>query len=714
MVKRYLVFVAIMTFFLFFAPCVHGQLLNENDQGLYGQTRGSDYDSMISALSSNSNVITTLGNDLWVPWYKTSSSCTVQDLQSGNNCNSGQTIDSTHNCMVTDEFSQVGILLSMSQDQQKMTQFYNTVKSISSTFGALPAWRVYNNGGTIEACRQGIDGNCDTASDGSARIIISLFTASKNPYMTDLTAKAKYVALATQLSNDFLTYEVDQKCRSSSLGFLGVNQICYWMAGGSQVEKGGIASSDYAYTGYFADGTIAMLAAYSSTGNTTYLDAAKGIELNYLQAANFDGNTFTVPPGKSFKWTVDASGVPRAQCTNTCSPVMWDMMDASRAAGMCQANYYAHNMGVTLPGLDQYCKLWGDKYMTSASSAPLQYTPSGLAGSSQSGFFAQGLEALFQSGGPNPALFQPTLDNALNHYNPVSKTFDNTACLGVYTQAFAVRALGMGIGRDSGAFVKPTGSTVTQNTTTQNSTATNTTKNTTINNDTATITTTIAYAGVASLTQSCIANNIACVEKSDVTSGACRTIIYGTTSGDIKLLACEKTGGYVEIYKQQAPAVSFKACLANGCISNSNGFARFIPVIVITQPAPQPTPAPVTNNTVPAPVVNTTVPPTPIPTPAVNSTPTTTTPTTISVMGLSITVNPSGTLISDTADGSTCRTIKYNTPKGEIDGKICDKGTNQYGSHTYEMYQLTKPNGASICFATACIGTTTGFATFSN
>jgi len=702
MARKHTLAVAILIFFLFFVPFVHGQLLNENDAGFGGQTRGNNYDAILTALSNNPNVVTTIGNNLWVPWYKTSSSCTLNDLQSGNNCNSGQTIDSTHNCMVTDEFSQVGILVSMGKDQTKMTQFYNTVKSISSTFGSLPAWRVYNNDGTIEACKPGIDGNCDTASDGSARIIISLFTASKNPYMTDAIQKANYGALATKLADDMLTYEIDTKCRPSSLGYLGVSQICYWMAGGSQVKRGGIASSDYAYTGYFADGTIAMLAAYSSTGNTKYLDAAKGIELNYLQAANFDGTTFTVPPGKSFKWTADSNGIPRAQCTNTCSPIIWDMMDASRAAGMCQANYYAHNIGVTLPGLDQYCNLWSSKYMTNTNSAPIQFTPSGSAGSYQSGFFAQGLEALFQSGA-NSALFQPTLDNALKHYNPTSKTFDNSACFGVYTQSFAVRALGMGIGRDAGAFVKPRNVItptpvpvpVTNTSITIGTSSTTTLTPVPISQPTIT-------TGIASLSQSCVANNVGCTEKSDVTSGACRTILYGTPYGDIRLFACQKTGGYVEIYKQLTPTgITYKTCLANGCISEASGFSRFIPIMnfvsVTTLPLSEPARVIIT-------------PPVPIITPAPTPTETTIAP----VMTVVLAVKPSGTMISDAADGSTCRIVKYNTPLGEIDAKVCDKGLNQYSSHTYEMYQLTNSNGAQICFASACIGTTTGFASFSN
>ena len=701
----------ILIFFLFILHFATAQLLSPSDTGFASQTRDSNFDLIYSSLTSNSNVITTVGNNLWVPWYKSSSSCNLADLQSGANCNIG-TIDSTHNCMVTDEFSQVGIIVGMGKDQQKMDQFYNTVTAIGSTFGHLPAWRIDRNGNNIEVCRSGVDGNCDTASDGSARIIISLYTASKNPYFTNAASKANYASLATQLANDFLTYEVDQTCRPSSLGY---GNICYWMAGGSQVKKGGIASNDYAYTGYFADGTIAMLAAYSSTGNQKYLDAAKSIAQNYLQAANFDGTTFSAPPGKSFKWVPDSSGILRAVCTNNCAPVMWDMMDASRALGICQANYYASQMGVVLPGVDYYCFLWGQKYMTNTNSAPLQFTPSGTAGSSQSGYFAQGLEALFQSGGHNSALFAPTLDNALKHFSTTTKTFDNSACFGVYTTAFAVRALGFGIGRDAGAFTAPeqvipfvpppmtpppvappivippastpppvnppTTPSISQPPATQSPVSTPVNSNLPL---------------IGQLSPACVINNIPCMIKSDASSGVCRTVVFGSVLGDLKIFSCVKSGGYVEIYKQLAPSqTQFTACLSNGCISNANGFVRFIPLVTVQQPDPVTIPA-----VDPIPIVASQ----PIPQPALVD----------SVMDLTFTVQPSGTLISDSADGSTCRIMKYSTPNGEIDAKICDKGPNQYNSNNYEMYQLTTSNGAQICYANTCIGVTSGFATISN
>jgi hypothetical protein len=49
----------------------------------------------------------------------------------GDNCNSGEAIDFTHNCMVTDEFSQVGILLAMGKDYAIAPKYISTNISIN-------------------------------------------------------------------------------------------------------------------------------------------------------------------------------------------------------------------------------------------------------------------------------------------------------------------------------------------------------------------------------------------------------------------------------------------------------------------------------------------------------------------------------------------------------------------------------------------------------
>ena len=614
-------------------------LLDANEIGFNGQTRNNNYDALIDAYFSNGNVVTSINNNLlWVPWFTTSSSSQVTDLQKGANCNSGQAIDFSHNCMVTDEFSQIGVLVSMGKDQTRMNQFYNTVIASKSTNGNIPGWRIYRNGNTLEPCKQGINNNCDTASDATARIIIALFTASKNPYLSDAAQKTNYANLAKKLADDMLTYEVDNSCRPTRFG-----TVCHWLAGGSNAKKAGITTTDFAYTGYYPDAIIAMLETYANTNNSIYYDAAKDFTLNYLQAANFNNQAFSVPPGKSFKWTIDTNGAPKATCTNTCSPVVWDGYDASRALSMCQANYYAKAIGVQLPNLQKYCDLLTQKYMSSTASAPIQFYPNGDAMPPQSGCFAQGLEALHFSG-VNSAMFKSSLDSALSHYVPSTKTFDYSPSIGVYTQSFAIRALGMGIGRDLNAFKATPASSV-------------------------------PAQGIAGLKAYCTygtANTQATV-KSDITSGGCRTIVYSTSTGDIKMLACEKDQGYVEIYQQSAPSgMVFKACLANGYISNDNGFARFIPTTTVTA----------------------------TPTPTYKG---------ITSLSVSCTYNSvAGKIKSDLTSG-TCRTVVFSTTNGDVQIQGCEK-TGGY----IEVYRQSCPNNFAFkaCMGAGCVDNNGGYAKF--
>ena len=432
-----------VTFSVYAAP------LDPSSPGIGGQSLSGNYDALLDGLYSSGNATTTVNGNLWVPWYNTSTSCTVADLHSGASCNSGETIDATHNCMVTDEFSQVGILVSMGQNPARMSQYFGTVNAIASTHDQLPGWRVYRSGNAISACKSGINGNCDTASDADARIIISLYTASANSAFSS-GERTLYAQLATNLSAAFLKNEVAKECHQSNLGY---GDICYWLAAGSGAKSGGLGATDFGYTGYYPDAIIAMLAACGQTGNQTYCAVAGNFTLNYLQASNWDGTHFSVPPGRSFKWTNTGTGqVPTASCTNTCSPDQWDYADASRATGLCGANYYATLVGVTLPGLPAYCAQWSSKHLSNPTSIPIQYFSDGTNSASyQSGFFAQGLEALFEMGG-NQANLPVTITSALGHYNTNTKMWDNTACFGVYTEAFAIRALGASIGRDQASF----------------------------------------------------------------------------------------------------------------------------------------------------------------------------------------------------------------------------------------------------------------------
>jgi hypothetical protein len=767
-------------------------LVNPGEIGFNGQTRSQNYDTLMDALFSNNKAVTTIGDKMWVPWYSTSSSCEVADLHKGNSCNGG-TIDHNRNCMVTDEFSQVGILVAMGKDQARMEQFYNTVLAIKSRNGVIPAWRVFRDGNKIEPCKDGINGNCDTASDATARIISALFTAATNNEFGS-AQRTKYMSLAKQMSADFVNYEVVKSCKPSNLGY---GNICYWLAAGSEAKRGGMGSTDFGYTGYYADAITAMLQACANTGDQTYCRVARDFTLNYLQAAEFDGNKFSVPPGRSFRW-VNLDGVPKAQCTHSCSPVKWDYADAPRALGMCQANYYAKQMGYQLPGLNKYCSLWGNLYMNDPGSAPIEYYPDGKnSGAYQSGYYAQGLQSLFQAGGHNSNLFKPTLDNALKHFTPATKSFDSQSCFGVYMQAFAVRALGMGIGRDLASFkvnardsevpdmgiipsdpdqplpsepdfrfdtpveptpVEPTPAesriskldvtcsasvdckkksdvtngvcrTVVYDTSrgdislfacekdTQHaelytrSAPTGITYNVCLGagcvsngmgfarfklSDEAVTPPAVeqpaepavpaesevprdapaADSAIAKLGTTCSAEG--CTKRTDFSEGVCRTIVYDTGKGEINLFACEKSGGYAELYTRSAPSgLTYTACLGSGCVSNHMGFARFelsSDKPMTAKPKEQPKEQPVNQ------------------------------PEELDVSKLKFTVTHSGTLVGDFMEGHSCRTVQYSTEFGRVDAKVCEKGDK------FEMYLLTKPNAASVCVKTSCVGSSSGFA----
>lgn len=563
-----------------------GSLLDPNEQGFAGQTRAQNYDTLVNELY-NGNAVHTIGDKLWVPWYSSSSSCTVNDLHKGNSCNSGQTIDMTHNCMVTDEFSQVGVLLAMGNNQARMNEFYNTLPAIKSNYGKLPAWRVYRNGNTIEACKSGINGNCDTASDADARVISALYTASENSLFTDQAKKQQYKQLANEMAADFVKYDLLHSCKPSSLG---QGQICYWLAAGANAKLGGMGTNDFAYTGYYSDSIIAMLQACANTGNSTYCHIADQLTLNYLEASKYNGNTFTTPPGRSFKWT-NLNGVPQASCTHTCSPVQWDYADASRAVGICQANYYGDLIGHQLPLLKDYCNKWGNKYMNNPNSAPIQYFPNGNQVNYQSGYFAQGLQALFQAGGHNKNLFESTIDNALTHYIPSTKTWDYTQCFGVYMQAFPVRALGFGIGRDLASFevdsppVNPpagrnqsgngTGQGTNPNGHTGSAPSSPNTDNENLPQK--------ELAPISYYDATCTHNGQSCSLISDETSGECRTIKYSTSAGNIQLLTCNKPNNKVEVYRQVYPSGSFNACVHTGCVDQLKGFASFDALFISPQ-----------------------------------------------------------------------------------------------------------------------------------
>jgi hypothetical protein len=455
----------IMSLTMLAHPAVATGLLNPSAIGPEAGLNNSDLlANATNAWFKPSNNVTSIvtGGDctsalgcLWVPWMGTSSSCLITDLKSGVSCNIG-TVDFTHNCMVTDEFSQVGILLAGGQNQTKFDQFYNTVNIINSSNGQIPAWRIKRNVSELEACASGVNGNCDTASDATARIIIALYTASNNTYFPNQTSKQLYNDLAKNLSRDMVTYEIVNSCKNSTLGN---GNICYWLKAGKQAS---LTSTDGSYTGYHADAELAMLQTCAQTGNRTFCAIAGNISMAYLQAAKYNGINFTVPPGRSYKWdNFSSASVPYANCTYNCNSAAidgdesWEDADAPRAFFEGLAEYVdKYVMGTAvLRNHTSYMSQWVNAKMTNLNSVVTQYYPNGNnSASSQSGFVAQGFEAAGIISQNNASSLNTTVYNCMNHYTASTGTWDGNACPGIYNQAFCLRMLMVGMGRDTASF----------------------------------------------------------------------------------------------------------------------------------------------------------------------------------------------------------------------------------------------------------------------
>ncbi len=667
---------------------VSASLISGSEVSVASKNSEQSYDHLLDSLYAG-NAVDEFDNKLWVPWYKTSSSCNIGDLQNGGNCNV-DSVDFEHNCMVTDEFSQVGILVAMGNSEARMDKYYNTVLAIKSNNGDIPAWRVYRNGNSIEQCKQGVNGNCDTASDATARIIISLYAASKNTQFSQ-TARSKYLAHANKLSSDFYDFEVVHECKNSNLGY---GQICNWLAAGSEAKKGGLGSHDFTYTGYFGDAVIAMLNACAITQDQKYCVAAKDFTLNYLQASNWNGDTFSAPPGRSFNW-IDIDTVPKAQCTGNCQDNNeWDGFDAPRALGICAAQYYADKMNYQMPGLKEYCKQWGDKYMTAPDKAVIQYFPDGSTSKqAQHGYFAQGLQSLFQLG-YNLALYKSSLNSAISHFSPSTSTWDQASCFGVYTSALAVRSLGIGIGRgDISEGVSSLPLPQVPSTGTPPGTVT---PPPVLQQPTQTPATPPQQSDIASLSASCIASSTPCPVKSDKTEGQCRTVVFSTAQGDLQLMACKKDGNNIEVYRQMYPQISFKACIGDGCVDEYGGFAKFVM-------QPSQTPAAATPSIPTQPPVTT-------PTNQEPSQPAAPIPSNTDLSSVAITCQNSALCTSqqDVTSGD-CRMALTQTDNGFVKWMACKKGANDV-----ELYRQSWPGGDfKVCLGSACIDQSSGFAKFS-
>jgi hypothetical protein len=473
-----------LVFLLFTATVLVAQIPTtpplSNDQAMTGMNGATfKYDDLINDWLGSGAVVVkacVIGGRnatcLFVPKFGSSSQC---DLD-GSTCGVG-TATSTRFCMVTDEFSLIGLGLAMQRldRSSRPTAFGEWVNALRLTLRyepTLPLWNVVVDTSGSLAVVTGSPANNDDASDATARVIRALYIAASRSDRTD-SERREYRLLADEISRG-LQKDFVAKSETVEIGG-GSETITHWLATGWQTARNSspydVVNDPFAFAGYFGDVTLALIAAAKGalSDRGTYATLADQTVKNYLRAAKYT-SSFSVPP-VSFRWLTGANADCRnpfhpAYCStdDSCLPseVSWDYFDAPRAISICESPYAAALAGVSLPSaLDPYCNAW----LAAGFRAPPTYpdytyarryslngTPCSIGGSYQENGLAVAMHFAYAR-----TQFEGRLGMAFNTYQrsaPPHK-FKDDNCLGVFAQAWPFLNYGSGLGRDAAAYQTP-------------------------------------------------------------------------------------------------------------------------------------------------------------------------------------------------------------------------------------------------------------------
>jgi hypothetical protein len=149
------------------------------------------------------------------------------------------------------------------------------------------------------------------------------------------------------------------------------------------------------------------------------------------------------------------------------------------------------------------------------------------------------------------------------------------------------------------------------------------------------------------------------------TWNGCRTVICGTSSSNIKVLACDKSG-FFEVYRQSATGTIPKVCFGSTCIQ-TEGYAKSntFPICTGTTTPPPPTSTCYTAQNAPASC-------------------------------------SAGSITQDSYDG--CRHITCTNGGNNLQVLACDK------SGYFEMYKQSSSGTIEACLGSTCLASNSGYA----
>jgi hypothetical protein len=447
------VFIAILTLTVP-SPSLAQCILSPDSPGQNGQTRLQNFYTLVNDLYSRDFAPThrVLVNGKYLqapPWYNSSTECGTANLKSGHGVTDPT---QSHYLLVSDELSELAIVTALADNDQRMMEIHNTVQALESTlYPGMPCWvaEVKTSPGSI-TCR-----SQDTASDATARFGLAYYYAANNPNFP-AASRAIYRAAGDALAARHLNVEYAQGCYTSPATS---NQLCEWLGGGGNTSSGQVGDLTM-WIGYHQDVARFLLAAYESTGNTTYAQRAEEVVDQWLSASTFNGTVLTF--GRfNFKW--DTAVQPIAPKPGDAwywqDGRAWDAADAPRALWMGDVlrAVSLSTGGAPLSGayakLSQWVQLVHANGTQTATTSCIQYNQNGTAvsGNCGSDYYYNGLGAGLHTYPQNqtPTL-DDKLDRALSQYGwNGSKTWNSAACFGIYRGIRPVKALAAAIGLDS-------------------------------------------------------------------------------------------------------------------------------------------------------------------------------------------------------------------------------------------------------------------------
>jgi hypothetical protein len=421
---------------------------------------------------------------MWVPWFSSSTECNITYLHSDN---IGTPIMENKTLMVTDEFSEIGVVLSSANAtyEPKFEQWYNTLIVIQNTCkiglnGQLPCWSIFRNmtaGVTNISKAPGT--NNDSASDANWRIVIALYTAARNNNFTDAN-RTKYQNLASAIMNTSLANET--KFEAIATKNWGI--VSWWAYAGTAAKNTGFtrgSSGASMYLGYYPDLLTAMLYHRAATGNATYDAMIGNFTINFFVATNWTNGNGNMKNASNFKmapwrwvWNYTSTTDTNATIseTNGGDDYYWtpgnpptDTADAPRVGDLCGVVRIYNDTGhpvtnastnSTWANLTNYCTNWGYTNSFTATASCQQYNwTNGCAVGPFDGFKLNGMFIGFHTY-MNTSQFTAKLDNIFTTHTyswAGTHTFDSTHCGNglTYDTIRATKALIKGMGYDEAA-----------------------------------------------------------------------------------------------------------------------------------------------------------------------------------------------------------------------------------------------------------------------